>query len=132
MTIDRAILIVSDDETLWELLNYMVQKAGFKTERAGTAREGVSKARMLRPELILLGLKAHGSYETLRELQTDDAVDIPIVLLPDRHLDQATLELVKQETNVKAVIQAPIDAQALTALLAIILNARAPGKKRTP
>ena len=129
--IGHTVLIITDDETLWELLSYIVHKEGFKTEKACTTREGVNKARILRPELILLGLKANGSYETLRELQTDDAVEIPIILLPDRHLDLATLELVKQETNIKAVIQTPIDAQILKTLLAIFLKTRSPDKKRT-
>lgn len=122
---ESTVLIVSNDETLWELLHYIVRKEGFLIEKADTGSESVSKAKILRPELIIMGLKAQDSYETLRELQTDDAMEIPIILLSERHLDQATLDLIKLEPNVKAVTGIPIDAQALTSLLHMILKTRA-------
>jgi DNA-binding response OmpR family regulator len=126
----KTILIASDDETLWELLYYLVHKEGFLTEKADSYRETMGKARTLRPALILLGLKPHDSYATLRELQTDDAVNIPIILLSSRQLDQATAELLRLEPNVKGLLQQPADTVNLTALLHKLLMTRPPGKKK--
>lgn len=128
---EKTILIASDDETLWELLYYIVQKEGFRIEKADSDNEAIDKARTLRPDLILLGLKPHDSYKTLRELQTDDAVSIPIILLSNRQIDHSTEELIRQEPNVKGLLQQPAGSANLVALLHSLLMTRPSGKKRT-
>lgn len=125
---DKTILIASDDETLWELLYYIVQKEGFRIEKADSDDEAIDKARTLRPDLILLGLKPHDSYKTLRELQTDDAVNIPIILLSNRQIDHSTAELIRQEPNVKGLLQQPAGSANLVVLLHRLLMTRPPGK----
>lgn len=128
---EKTILIASDDETLWELLYYIVQKEGFRIEKADSDNEAIGKARTLRPGLILLGLKPHDSYKTLRELQTDDAVNIPIVLLSNQQIDHSTAELIRQEPNVKGLLQQPAASANLVVLLHRLLMTRPSEKKRT-
>jgi len=128
---EKTILIASDDETLWELLYYIVQKEGFRIEKADSDDEAIDKARTLHPDLILLGLKPHDSYKTLRELQTDDAVNIPIVLLSNRQIDHSTAELIRQEPNVKGLLQQPAGSANLVVLLHRLLMTRPSGKTRT-
>ena len=125
---ERTILIVDDNDALWDLLNYIVRKEGFKVEKATDGKEAIDKARILRPGLILLDLMPQAGFETLRELQSDDTADIPIILLSDRYFNQSTLELIAQEPNVKAFVKKPIDAPALAALLHKILKTRPPDK----
>ena len=127
---EKTILIASEDETLWELLHYIVQKEGFRIEKADSDEEAIDKARTLRPDLILLGLKPHDSYKTLRELQTDDAVNIPIVLISSRQIAHSTAELIRQEPNVKGLLQQPFNATNLAALLHKLLKTRPPGEKK--
>ena len=127
---EKTILIASDDETLWELLYYIVRKEGFKIEKADSADESIDKARTLRPDLILLSLKPHDSYKTLRELQTDDTVNIPIILLSNRQIDHLTAELLRQEPNVKGLLQQPAGSANLVALLHRLLRTRSPGKSK--
>ncbi|MDD2803965.1 MAG: hypothetical protein PHV33_00290 [Elusimicrobiales bacterium] len=128
---DKIILIASDDETLWELLYYIVHKEGFPVEKADSHSEAMDKARALRPALILLALNPHDSYATLRELQTDDTVSIPVILLANRPIDRATEELIRQEPNVKGFLQQPADALNLAALLHKLLNTCPPVKKKS-
>jgi len=125
---DKTILIASDDENLWELLYYIVHKEGFLIEKADSYSEAMDKARALHPALILLGLPPHDSYATLRGLQTDDTVNIPIILLSNRQIAQSTEDLIWQEPNVKGLLQQPTDAAKLTALLHKLLNTRPPKK----
>ena len=127
---EKTILIASEDETLWELLHYIVQKEGFRIEKADSDDEAIDKARTLHPDLILLGLKPHDSYKTLRELQTDDAVNIPIVLISSRQIAHSTAELIRQEPNVKGLLQHPFNATNLAALLHKLLKTRPPGEKK--
>lgn len=128
---EKTVLIASDDETLRELLHYIVQKEGFRIEKADSDDKTIDKARTLRPALILLGLTLHDSYKTLRELQTDDAVSIPIILLSNRQIDPSTAELLRQEPNVKGLFQQPANSTNLVVLLHRLLRTRPPRQKES-
>lgn len=123
---DKLILIVDDDESVWDLLYYVVRREGFKTEQAADGKEALDKARLLHPSLILLDmmLPKFGGYEILRELQQGATADIPIVLLSSRGMDRTTLETLKQEPNLKDFMEKPVNHKALTARLHALLNTR--------
>jgi len=121
---EKLILIVDDDESVWDLHNYIVSKEGFRVEKAADGKEAVEKARLLCPALIILDLmlpKA-GGFEVLRELQEGDTSGIPIVLVSGRHMDRSTFEMLKRESNVKEFLEKPVKAPVLTALLHTMLN----------
>ncbi len=128
---EKLILIVEDDESVWDLLYYMVRKEGFKTEKASDGKEALDKARILHPQLILLDLMLPkcGGFEIARELQEGDTSAIPIVIVSSRNLDRSTSELLKQEPNVKDFIEKPVKPQVLAALLHTLLKTRPPVKE---
>ena len=128
---EKLILIVEDDESVWDLLYYIVRREGFKTEKASDGKEALDKARMLHPQLILLDLMLPkcGGFEVVRELQDDDTSDIPIILLSSRPMDRSTLEILKQEPNVKDFMEKPVKSQVLAALLHTLLKTRPPIKE---
>lgn len=123
---EKLILIVEDDDSVWDLLYYIVRKEGFKTEKASDGKEALDKARTLHPQLILLDLMLpkFGGWEILRELQEGDTSNIPIVIVSSRSLDRSTLEMLKQEPNVKDFLEKPVKSQVLTALLHALLKTR--------
>lgn len=123
---EKLILIVDDDESIWDLLYYIVRREGFKTEKASDGKEALDKARMLHPQLILLDLMLPkcGGFEIVRELQDGDTADIPIILLSSRSMDRSTLEVLKQEPNVKEFLEKPVKSQVLAALLHTLLKTR--------
>lgn len=123
---EKLILIVDDDESVWDLLYYIVRREGFRTEQAGDGKEALEKARLLRPSLILLDMmlpKVDG-YEIVRELQKEGTSDIPIVLLSSRDLDHSELEMLKGEPNLKDFMEKPIEPGILAARLHTLLNTR--------
>ena len=123
---DKLILIVDDDESVWDLLYYIVRREGFKTEQAADGKEALDKARLLRPSLILLDMmlpKLDG-FEIIRGLQEAGTSDIPIVLLSSRDMDRSTLEILKREPNLKDFMQKPINHQVLTTRLHRLLKTR--------
>lgn len=128
---EKLILIVDDDESVWDLLYYMVRKEGFRTEKAVDGEEAINKARLLHPDLILLDLMLpkFGGWEILRELQTDDTYNIPIVIVTSRPMDRSTSEMLKQEPNVKDFIEKPVRPQVLAALLHTLLKTWPPVKE---
>ena len=123
---EKLILIVDDDESIWDLLYYIVRREGFRTEKASDGKEALEKARLLHPELILLDLMLPkcGGFEIVRELQDGDTVNIPIILLSSRPMDRTTLEVLKQEPNVKEFMEKPVKSQVLAALLHTLLKTR--------
>lgn len=128
---EKLILIVDDDESVWDLLYYIVRKEGFRTEKATDGEEALHKARVLHPQLMILDLMLpkSGGYEILRELQDGDTSGIPIVLVSGRAMDRTTLEVLKQESNVKGFLAKPVEPQALAALLHTLLKTSPPVKK---
>lgn len=128
---EKLILIVEDDDTVWDLLYYIVRKEGFKTEKASDGKEALDKARMLHPQLILLDLMLPkcGGFEIARELQEGDTSNIPIVILTSRSLDRSTSEMLIREPNIKDFLEKPVKTQVLTALLHALLKTRPPVKE---
>lgn len=128
---EKLILIVEDDESVWDLLYYIVRREGFKTEKASDGKEALDKARLLHPQLILLDLMLpkFGGWEILRELQEGDTSDIPIVIVSSRNLDRSTSEMLKQEPNVKDFQEKPIKPQVLAALLHTLLKTQSAVKE---
>jgi DNA-binding response OmpR family regulator len=121
---EKLILIVEDDDSVSDLLYYIVRREGFKTEKASDGKEALDKARLLHPQLILLDLMLpkFGGWEILRELQEGDTSNIPIVVVSSRNLDRSTSEMLKQEPNVKDFIEKPVKSQVLAALLHTLLK----------
>ena len=128
---EKLILIVEDDDTVWDLLYYIVRKEGFKTEKASDGKEALDKARILHPQLILLDLMLPkcGGFEIARELQEGDTSNIPIVILTSRSLDRSTSEMLIREPNIKDFLEKPVKTQVLTALLHALLKTRPPVKE---
>lgn len=128
---DMRILIVDDDESVWDVLYYIVRKEGFRVEKASDGTEAMEKARLLHPALIILDLMLPGSggFEVLRELQAEDTLDIPIILVSGRRMDLSTLEMLKHESNVKEFLEKPVKPQVLAALLHSLLKTRPRGKE---
>lgn len=123
---EKLVLIVDDDDSVMDLFDFVIRKEGFSTVKATSGEAAIKTARLLRPALIILDLMLPkpGGFEVMRELQSDDTCDIPIVIVTGRYMDRSTLEMIKQEPNVKGFMEKPIDPQALTALLHTVLKTR--------
>lgn len=127
---DKLVLIVDDDPSIRELLKILVNKDGFKTEMAEDGKEGLEKARALKPDLILLDLMLpkSGGYEILRELQNEATEEIPIIVISARVMDPSTRDMIRNERNVKDFAEKPIKHQLLLARMHQLLKTR-PVKK---
>ncbi|HBB68350.1 MAG: hypothetical protein A2X28_08310 [Elusimicrobia bacterium GWA2_56_46] len=128
---DKLVLIVDDDESVRELIEFVVKKEGFRAEKAVDGEEALQKARQLSPDIILLDLMLpkFGGFEILRELQSDETVSIPIVIITGRYTDRSTSDMIKQEPNVRDFIEKPVKPQILSALLHKLLKTQPPVKK---
>lgn len=128
---DKLVLIVDDDESVRELIEFIIKKEGFRVEKASDGEEALTKARSVNPDLILLDLMLpkFGGFEILRELQSDETGSIPIVIITGRYTDRSTSEMIKQEPNVRDFIEKPVKPQVLTSLVHKLLHTQPPVKK---
>ncbi len=80
------ILIVEDEQDLASLLEYNLKTEGFETEVARTGAAGVTRARVFKPDLVLLDLMLPdiGGSEVARLLRADETKRVPIIMVTAR------------------------------------------------
>jgi DNA-binding response OmpR family regulator len=129
---DKLVLLVDDDESILDLLEHVVKKEGFRVERAADGQEAVRKVEAVAPDAIVLDfmLPGMGGFEVLKELQMGDARNTPIVVITGRRIDRQTIDMVRQEPNVREYIEKPIKPAVLAAVLHKILKTRPPDVSR--
>jgi two-component system, OmpR family, phosphate regulon response regulator PhoB len=78
------VLIIEDERALTEVLVYNLEREGYEAVVAHDGTEGLRKAQMLLPDLVLLDLMLPGlgGVEVCRELRAGERTrDIPIIIL---------------------------------------------------
>lgn len=125
----KLVLLVDDDESLLDLMDHVVKKEGFRTDRAMDGVEALAKVAALDPDCIVLDfmLPGMGGYEALRELQSRGFGSIPIIVVTGRAMDAKSVEMVRQESNVKDFLQKPVRPVMLTLALHKVLGTAPPG-----
>lgn len=131
---EKLVLLVDDDESLLDLMEHVVRREGFRTDRASDGPEALRKADALSPDLIILDfmLPGLGGYEVLRELQAAGAGSIPVIVVTGRHMDSKNVEMVRMEHNVKEFMEKPLRPAVMAAALHAILKTRPPDINRAP
>lgn len=130
----KLVLIVDDDESLLDLLDHVVKKEGFRTDRATDGVEALRKVEALNPDLLVLDfmLPGLGGYEALRELQARGHGSMPVIVVTGRAMDAGAINLVKQEPNVKDFLAKPVRPASLSAALHRILGTAPLGQGSGP
>jgi two-component system cell cycle response regulator DivK len=80
----KRILVVEDNPQNLYLVTFLLQKKGYEVIAAANGREGVEKACLEKPDLILMDvfLPVMDGYEALRKIKAESGMDrIPIVAI---------------------------------------------------
>jgi DNA-binding response OmpR family regulator len=116
MNNSKKILIVEDDRALQSALVEILTQGGYETSSAFDGDEGVRKAQVEKPDLILLDLilpKKDG-FEVLSEIKNSPSRNIPVLILTNlEELDniQRALDLgaktfmVKSDFSLKDIVE---------------------------
>jgi CheY-like chemotaxis protein len=128
----KLVLIVDDDESLLDLMDHMIKKEGFRTDRAADGAEALRKAKALRPDIVVLDmmLPAMGGDDVLRELQSAGCGGIPIVVITGRQLDAKGIDRIRRESNVKEFLTKPMRPATLVDALHRLLGTQPPRSPR--
>ncbi len=76
------VLIIDDEVSIVEFLDYNLKKAGFNTETAHDGTIGIHKAKSFKPDLILLDVMMPGKngFDTLKALRSNSLFQNTIVI----------------------------------------------------
>jgi len=80
----KSVLVVEDNRELRELLVDLLESDGYQVSAAENGEEALEKARLRRPELILLDLMMpvmNGWQFRERQLQDPSLSDVPVIVL---------------------------------------------------
>ena len=117
----ETVLIIDDSRTERAFLSDILTKAGYKCILAETGQEGVEKATLSMPDLILLDVLMPGlnGFETARLLQRDATTKaIPIFICTTK--DQATDKVWGLRQGATHYIVKPVIAEDLIAKIKAI------------
>ena len=116
---DKRILIVDDDEGQMDLISMLVEREGFKVDKAVDGASALKKALAETPDLILLDLMlpGMGGYELVGALQAEGLTAVPVIIISARTLDRKTIDRFGMEPNVKGFMQKPPKPVALAGLM---------------
>lgn len=108
----KVILIVDDNVEFREMLADYFRDLEYMVEIANNGREGIQKARSIKPDIILLDVMMPdiGGIEVLRELQTyEETISIPVIVITGTYFDKNMYEIFKIESNCKAFLSKTTD-----------------------
>ena len=119
------ILIIEDERALTEVLTYNLQREGYDTVIAHDGQEGLRKAQMQLPDLILLDLMlpVMSGLEVCRELKAGERTrDIPIVMLTAKA--EETDQVVGFSMGADDYVNKPFSVKALMARIKALQRRR--------
>jgi len=116
----NTILVVDDEPNIVELARLYLRNEGFDVEVAETGREGLEKARSLRPKLVLLDIMMPemDGIEVCRTLRKES--DVPVVMLTARGDDVD--KIVGLELGADDYITKPFNPREMVARVKAVLR----------
>ena len=83
----KKILVVDDEEDILHFLELVLREKGYEVATASSGHEALTRAQMVRPDLILLDIMMPqmDGWEVLKLLRVDEGTsDIPVAMLSAR------------------------------------------------
>jgi CheY-like chemotaxis protein len=116
----NTILNIHDDEAVRRRRTVQLRGAGFALAEAGSAREGLSRLRVLRPALVVLALPPED--RDLPELVAAVRRDHPGTLILETAAPDATRPRVHRSEGADALLRDPVEADELIATVELLLR----------
>ncbi|MDA8243117.1 MAG: response regulator [Elusimicrobia bacterium] len=112
----RLMLIIDDNVEFRTMVSDYFTDLDFTVEIAGDGREGLLKAKAIRPDIILCDVMMPdmGGIEVIRGLQTEDETrSIPVVVITGSFFDKNMNDLFRQETNCREFMSKTVELSFL-------------------
>jgi len=112
----NLMLIIDDNVEFRTMVCDYFTDLGFTVEIADNGREGLLKAKAIRPDIILCDVMMPdiGGIEVIRSLQSDDDTrNIPVLVITGTFFDKNMSELFKQESNCREFMSKTVELSYL-------------------
>ncbi len=109
-------LIIDDNVEFRTMVSDYFTDLGFAVEIANDGREGLSKAKLIKPDIILCDVMMPdiGGIEVIRGLQTDDDTRaIPVLVITGTFFDKDMSDLFRQESNCREFMSKTVELSYL-------------------
>ena len=109
-------LIIDDNVEFRTMVSDYFLDLGFTVEIANDGREGLAKARTIRPDIILCDVMMPdmGGIEVIRGLQAEDETrGIPVLVITGTFFDKNMSELFRQESNCREFMSKTVELSYL-------------------
>ena len=127
--VDEKILLIEDDSDISELVQYNLEREGYRVYASGDGEIGLNQALQLRPNLIILDLMLPGldGLSVCRKLRAaQETQDIPIVMLTAKGEESDVV--IGLEMGADDYVSKPFSPKELVARIrAVLRRPRAPG-----
>ena len=130
---DKLVLIIEDDASTVDMLTAWIKGEGLQVDSSDSGTEGLRKADGMRtPDLIILDYMLPGTsgYEVVKELQSGDARNVPVIIVTGRRLDRQAVEMLKREHNVREIMEKPVKPAVLASHIHKHLGTQPPAINR--
>ncbi len=117
------VLIVDDSPTERHVLQGMLERNGFKVSLAANGEEGVTQAKAIRPDLILMDVVMPGinGFQATRELsRTPDTASIPVIIVTTK--DQETDRIWGMRQGAREYLTKPVVESQLMMIIRSLLE----------
>ncbi len=109
-------LIIDDNVEFRTMVSDYFTDLGFTVEIANDGREGLSKAKLIKPDIILCDVMMPdiGGIEVIRGLQSDDDTRaIPVLVITGTFFDKDMSDLFRQESNCREFMSKTVELSFL-------------------
>jgi CheY-like chemotaxis protein len=116
----KKVLMIDDDPEFVEAISNLLDAKGYDVDSANNGKDGIEKARQMKPDIILLDVmmttKSEG-FDVARQIHEDDQINkIPIVMLTGVRKEMNLpfgFEPDEEWLPVKKVLEKPVKPEAL-------------------
>ncbi|MDO8805090.1 MAG: response regulator [Elusimicrobiota bacterium] len=108
----KLMLIIDDNVEFRTMVSDYFTDLGYTVEIAENGREGLLKAKAIRPDIILCDVMMPdiGGIEVIRNLQSDDDTrEIPVLVITGTFFDKDMSELFRQESNCREFMSKTVE-----------------------
>jgi two-component system alkaline phosphatase synthesis response regulator PhoP len=122
---EKLILIVDDEETILEFLQYYLKDQGFKVDIAFDGQQALEKIKNNKPDLVILDamLPKKSGYEIVKLLQ-HEYKELPVLVITGHFRDIETQMMFKLEPNVKEFLVKPVQPDFLISKVHSLLKTK--------
>ncbi|MRH92458.1 response regulator [Nocardia sp. SYP-A9097] len=118
---EARVLIVDDEPMIVELLSVSLRYQGFEVATAGSGTEGLDRAKMFRPDALIVDVMMPGmdGFGLLRRLRAD-GIDAPVLFLTAR--DEVDDKITGLTLGADDYVTKPFSLEEVVARLRVILR----------